>query len=94
MSRNFWTCTENDYKNKILSDIAVDGCDKLADYFLNNILEKVQSEDHPNSKQVNKNTQNVSFVHCTQVHILYLCIFNNNKNDFHISTKLKYKRYN
>lgn len=52
MSCNFWTCTEDDYKKNIVADFSVDECDKLADYFLNNILEKIQSEDHPNSKQV------------------------------------------
>jgi hypothetical protein len=54
MSRNFWTLTEEEYKKKIVVDISIDECDKLADYFLNNILEKVNSEDHPNSKQVKK----------------------------------------
>lgn len=53
MSRNFWTCTEDEYKKKVVADFSFDECDKLADYFLNNILEKVDSEDHPNSKQVN-----------------------------------------
>lgn len=52
MSCNFWTCTEDDYKKNIISNFSVDECDKLADYFLNNVLEKIQSEDHPNSKQV------------------------------------------
>jgi len=46
----------------MVTDTSVDECDKLANYFLNNILEKVQSEDHPNSKQVIKNTQIVSSV--------------------------------
>lgn len=54
MSRNFWTCTEDEYKKKVITNISVDECDKLADYFLNSILEKVESEDHPNSKQVVK----------------------------------------
>jgi len=51
MSRNFWTCNEEDFK-KNESNLSVDESEKLADYFLNSILEKVQSEDHPNSKQV------------------------------------------
>lgn len=50
MSRNFWTCNEDEFK-KNESDLSVDECEKLADYFLNSILDKVQSEDHPNSKQ-------------------------------------------
>jgi len=54
MSRNFWTCNEDEFKKNIISDLSVDECEKLADYFLNSILEKVQSEDHPNSKQVIK----------------------------------------
>lgn len=54
MSRNFWTCTEDDFKKKSVSDLSIDECEKLADYFLNNILEKVESEEHPNSKQVIK----------------------------------------
>lgn len=54
MSRNFWILTEEEFKKKIAADISIDKCDKLADYFLNNILEKVDSEDHPNSKQVIK----------------------------------------
>lgn len=54
MSRNFWTCTEDEYKKNTVSNYSIDECDKLADYFLNNILEKVQSEEHPNSKQVLK----------------------------------------
>lgn len=53
MSRNFWTCNEDEFKKNI-SDLSVNECEKLADYFLNSILEKVQSEDHPNSKQVIK----------------------------------------
>lgn len=53
MARNFWTCTEDEFKKNVKSDISDDECEKLADYFLNSILEKVQSEDHPNSKQVN-----------------------------------------
>lgn len=52
MSCNFWKYTEEEYKKNITSDSSIDECDKLADYFLNDILEKVQSEDHPNSKQV------------------------------------------
>lgn len=55
MSCNFWTCAEDEYQKEIVTKFAVDECDKLADYFLNNILEKIQSEDHPNSKQVNTN---------------------------------------
>lgn len=54
MSRNFWTLTEEEYKKEIVTDISIDESDKLADYFLNNILEKVNLEDHPNSKQVIK----------------------------------------
>ncbi|KAL5241701.1 hypothetical protein ACI65C_009111 [Semiaphis heraclei] len=50
MSRNFWTCNEEEFKKKV-SNLSVDKCEKLSDYFLNSILEKVQSEDHPNSKQ-------------------------------------------
>lgn len=53
MSRNFWTCNEEEFKKKV-SNLSVDKCEKLSDYFLNSILEKVQSEDHPNSKQVIK----------------------------------------
>jgi len=53
MSRNFWTCNEDEFKKNI-SNLSVEECEKLADYFLNSILEKVQSEDHPNSKQVVK----------------------------------------
>jgi len=52
MFRNFWTTTDEEYKKNIAIDTSVDECEKLADYFLNNILEKVESEDHPNSKQV------------------------------------------
>ncbi|VVC26099.1 Hypothetical protein CINCED_3A017518 [Cinara cedri] len=51
MSCNFWTCAEDEYQKEIVTKFAVDECDKLADYFLNNILDKIQSEDHPNSKQ-------------------------------------------
>jgi len=46
--------TEDEFKKKIISDLSIDECEKLADYFLNNILEKIESEDHPNSKQVIK----------------------------------------
>lgn len=56
MSRNFWTCTEDECKKKTFTNYSIDECDKLADYFLNNILEKIESEDHPNSKQVLKNS--------------------------------------
>jgi len=65
MSRNFWTCNEDEFKKNIL-DVSVDECEKLADYFLNSILEKVQSEDHPNSKQVIKikiNIQKYCFIY-------------------------------
>lgn len=55
MSCNFWTYSEEEFQKKIVIDSSVDECDKLADYFLNNVLEKVESEDHPNSKQVIKN---------------------------------------
>lgn len=58
MSRNFWTCNEDEFKKNI-SDLPVDECEKLADYFLNSILEKVESEDHPNSKQVIKIKMNI-----------------------------------
>lgn len=54
LSRNFWKCSEEQYKNEKKVETSVDDCEKLADYFLNNILEKVESEDHPNSKQVIK----------------------------------------
>lgn len=53
MSRNFWTCSEEEYKKNVVPS-SVDDCNELADYFLNTLLEKVQSEDHPNSKQVTK----------------------------------------
>lgn len=52
MSCNFWEYTEEEYQKKIETVSSVDECDKLAGYFLNDILEKVESEDHPNSKQV------------------------------------------
>lgn len=54
MSRNFWKFTEEEDKKKELTEFSVDECVKLADYFLNSILEKIDSEDHPNSKQVIK----------------------------------------
>ncbi|XP_050523366.1 proteasome adapter and scaffold protein ECM29 isoform X2 [Daktulosphaira vitifoliae] len=51
MSRNFWMCTEQEYQNNLPINSAVEKCDKLADYFSNSILEKAESEDHPNSRQ-------------------------------------------
>lgn len=52
MSRNFWLCSEQEYQNNLAINSAIEKCDKLADYFSNSILEKAESEDHPNSRQV------------------------------------------
>ncbi|XP_050429969.1 proteasome adapter and scaffold protein ECM29 [Adelges cooleyi] len=51
MSRNFWTCTEREYQSTVPINSAVEECDKLSDFFLNSILEKAESEEHPNSRQ-------------------------------------------
>lgn len=77
MSRNFWKFTEEEDKKKELTEFSVDECVKLADYFLNNILEKISSEDHPNSKQVIKNDFCIISVYLINVGMGSVCNLNN-----------------